>query len=178
MDDPLFLRREDSSRDRAKSLRRSAQISSEGCLHGIGFPARVLKIMLKARGLYIETVISVIIICRDYVNFMEPPPAVTSLTLLRWCEQVASGMEHLARKEVKHIILLMNQRETIVNCVHVNTIFFLQIIHGDLAARNVLVFKNNVVKITDFGMSRQLDGSSSIYTAKPQVYCNSCLNIC
>ena len=29
-----------------------------------------------------------------------------------------------------------------------------KIIHGDLAARNVLVFKSNAVKIADFGMSR------------------------
>ncbi|CAG7820305.1 unnamed protein product [Allacma fusca] len=31
-----------------------------------------------------------------------------------------------------------------------------KVIHGDLATRNVLVFDNGVVKITDFGLSRKL----------------------
>ena len=33
-----------------------------------------------------------------------------------------------------------------------------QIVHGDLAARNILVFPGNIVKVADFGMSRQLYG--------------------
>ena len=41
-------------------------------------------------------------------------------------------------------------------------------IHGDLAARNVLVFNSNVVKIADFGMSKQLYGSGQ-YNMKKQV---------
>ena len=43
-----------------------------------------------------------------------------------------------------------------------------KIIHGDLAARNVLVFKENVVKITDFGFSKQLYGSTH-YQMKQRV---------
>ena len=43
--------------------------------------------------------------------------------------QIASGMEHLGAKNV---------------------------IHGDLAARNVLVFRNDHVKLTDFGMSKNM----------------------
>ena len=41
-------------------------------------------------------------------------------------------------------------------------------IHGDLAARNVLVFNSNIVKIADFGMPKQLYGSGQ-YTLKKQV---------
>ena len=32
----------------------------------------------------------------------------------------------------------------------------LKVVHGDLAARNVFVFKDNVLKISDFGLSKQL----------------------
>ncbi|CAG7728821.1 unnamed protein product [Allacma fusca] len=49
--------------------------------------------------------------------------------LTSFCNQIATGMAFLAEKKV---------------------------IHGDLATRNVLVFPNNVVKITDFGLSRKL----------------------
>ncbi|XP_065841306.1 uncharacterized protein [Oscarella lobularis] len=38
-------------------------------------------------------------------------------------------------------------------------------VHGDLAARNVLVFKNEVVKISDFGLSKYL-GPSDYYRKK------------
>ncbi|CAG7828181.1 unnamed protein product [Allacma fusca] len=44
----------------------------------------------------------------------------------------------------------------------------MQVIHGDLATRNVLVFKNYVVKITDFGLSRNLY-TYAAYTQKNQV---------
>ncbi|CAG7713571.1 unnamed protein product, partial [Allacma fusca] len=56
------------------------------------------------------------------------------LDLISFCEQIASGMNFMGRKNV---------------------------IHGDLATRNVLVFENNVVKITDFGLSRKLYGCAN-----------------
>ena len=43
-----------------------------------------------------------------------------------------------------------------------------KVIHGDLAARNVLVFNSNIVKIADFGMSKHLYGSGK-YKMKKQV---------
>lgn len=43
-----------------------------------------------------------------------------------------------------------------------------QIVHGDLAARNVLVFEDNIVKVTDFGLSKQLYAASE-YVLKRQV---------
>lgn len=49
--------------------------------------------------------------------------------LLSWSYQVARGMEHLANKRV---------------------------IHGDLAARNILLSENNVIKICDFGLAKNI----------------------
>jgi len=46
-----------------------------------------------------------------------------------WSKQIAEGMEYLGSRKV---------------------------IHGDLAARNILLDEKRIVKITDFGLSRQL----------------------
>lgn len=52
---------------------------------------------------------------------------ITSADLVCWSFQVAQGMNYLARQGV---------------------------LHGDLAARNILLADENVVKICDFGFSR------------------------
>lgn len=49
--------------------------------------------------------------------------------LLAWAFQVARGMEYLASRRV---------------------------LHGDLAARNILLADNNVVKICDFGLAKSM----------------------
>jgi serine/threonine protein kinase len=49
--------------------------------------------------------------------------------MIGWSYQIANAMEYLASKKV---------------------------IHGDLAARNVLMFNSQTVKLTDFGLSRKL----------------------
>ena len=43
-----------------------------------------------------------------------------------------------------------------------------QVVHGDLAARNILVFQRNTVKITDFGLSKLLEGGA-LYAKKRKV---------
>lgn len=53
----------------------------------------------------------------------------TTTDLIRWSLQVAQGMTYLSSRNV---------------------------LHGDLAARNILLCSNNVVKICDFGLARSV----------------------
>ncbi|CAG7722034.1 unnamed protein product [Allacma fusca] len=66
------------------------------------------------------------------ITNQEIPGTIDSLSgnvFVNWAVQIARGMQHLESKRV---------------------------IHGDLATRNVLLYSENHVKITDFGLSRQL----------------------
>ncbi|XP_037708354.1 vascular endothelial growth factor receptor 1 isoform X4 [Drosophila subpulchrella] len=54
---------------------------------------------------------------------------VTTVDLISWAFQVARGMDYLSSKKV---------------------------LHGDLAARNILLSENNIVKICDFGLARSM----------------------
>ncbi|RVE74533.1 hypothetical protein OJAV_G00023510 [Oryzias javanicus] len=67
----------------------------------------------------------------DFLTFLRNEGhSLTTKLLVKMTENVAAGMEYLESKKC---------------------------IHRDLAARNCLVAENNVVKISDFGMSRQRD---------------------
>lgn len=56
-------------------------------------------------------------------------PPITTSDLLCWSYQVARGMHYLSSRNV---------------------------LHGDLAARNVLLCDDNIVKICDFGLARSM----------------------
>ncbi len=45
----------------------------------------------------------------------------------------------------------------------------LKVIHGDLAARNVLLAAGNVVKVADFGLSRQTKYTDGTYLKQGEV---------
>lgn len=63
------------------------------------------------------------------MDYKGPARTVTTTDLLCWSFQVARGMEYLASRKV---------------------------LHGDLAARNILLCDDNVVKICDFGLARSM----------------------
>jgi serine/threonine protein kinase len=67
---------------------------------------------------------------------------------LSWARQIALGMRYLSEK---------------------------RIIHGDLATRNVLMKEKNHVKITDFGLAKQLQ-NYNVYTKTKQVWKNLKIN--
>lgn len=62
-------------------------------------------------------------------DYKGPSRPVTTSDLVCWAFQVARGMEYLASRKV---------------------------LHGDLAARNILLCDDNIVKICDFGLARSL----------------------
>lgn len=65
----------------------------------------------------------------------------STIDLLEWASQVVHGMQHLESRNI---------------------------VHGDLAARNILLCDNGAVKICDFGLSRLLQ-RDGIYWKKGQV---------
>uniref|UniRef100_A0A3B4GF69 Tyrosine-protein kinase n=1 Tax=Pundamilia nyererei TaxID=303518 RepID=A0A3B4GF69_9CICH len=77
-------------------------------------------------------------LCGDFLSFLRTEGhSLIPKMLVKMTENVASGMEYLESKKC---------------------------IHRDLAARNCLVAEGNVVKISDFGMSRQED--DGVYSAE------------
>lgn len=76
----------------------------------------------------------------DYKGNIKP---ICTKDLLAWAFQVSRGMEYLASRKV---------------------------LHGDLAARNILLADNNVVKICDFGLAKSMYKSDN-YKKKGDVSC-------
>lgn len=65
----------------------------------------------------------------SFVSPGKDQQGLNTVTLIKWVYEVATGMEFLSQKKV---------------------------IHGDLAARNILLNEHLIAKIGDFGLSRQL----------------------
>lgn len=82
-----------------------------------------------------------------------PEGTITTVELVRFSYQIGIGMEYLASKKVSQIDFI-NTSFSLSNSV--TRIFYTQVVHADLASRNCLVDYNGNVKITDFGLSRQL----------------------
>lgn len=70
----------------------------------------------------------------------DPKRSYTTTDLLCWSFQVARGMHYLSSRKI---------------------------LHGDLAARNILLCNENVVKICDFGLARSM--KTDIYRKKGEV---------
>lgn len=75
------------------------------------------------------------------MDYKGPVRTVTTTDLVCWSFQIARGMEYLASRKV---------------------------LHGDLAARNILLCDDNVVKICDFGLARSMYKSDN-YKKKGEV---------
>ena len=67
---------------------------------------------------------------RQRTDTIKEKLTLTMSRLISWSKQVANGMDYLSSRKV---------------------------VHGDLACRNILLARNNVVKISDFGLAKYVE---------------------
>lgn len=79
-------------------------------------------------------------------NSAPPTNNLCTSDLLFYCYQIVNGMLFLFSKKVSATF------QRAVN--DIGNIWRFQVIHRDLATRNILVTENNVVRISDFGLSQ------------------------
>jgi len=96
---------------------------------------------------------------------------VTTQTLVKWSGEIASGMAFLAENKVCVGSTFIGEK-TIERFA-----LSFQVVHGDLATRNILLTAKKVAKITDFGLARQLY-SYSVYVKKQNVRNDFIYQIC
>ncbi len=87
-------------------------------------------------------------------------PFVCTHDLMSWAFQIACGMNYLTKRKVT-----INSLHSFSNCASPTNYypFCQKVLHGDLAARNVLLADDDVVKIADFGLSRQVYKESNYH---------------
>ena len=80
--------------------------------------------------------------------------------------QIVSGLEHLEAMNVCHLCICNHSFTYVMMALKLP-----QIVHCDLAARNILIAEGFVLKISDFGMARDVS-EKEYYRKSPKV----CLN--
>lgn len=78
---------------------------------------------------------------RSFLTYLNSSPTLTVKNLLKFAEEIASGMEYLATRKI---------------------------VHRDLAARNILVDVGDVIKISDFGLAQIADSKGYYVMATPR----------
>ena len=74
---------------------------------------------------------------------------VTTTNLVEWAIQLASGMDYLASKKVSSNFSYVKYKR-----FSKAQFAYAQVIHGDLALRNLLLTGTKVLKISDFAVFR------------------------